>query len=158
MKRILLLAAVFALLSSPAAFGRADGPGCGVGQQIWAGESGLAAHLMAYTTNMTFSQPSAILSETSDCDGSATVQLERERRQFVQINLDNLALEMARGEGAYLESLASLMGCGPVKAAFLQATRERYPSLNAANPDTLLEGLEATILHSPVLAAGCTVS
>ncbi|MDH5752014.1 MAG: DUF3015 domain-containing protein [Deltaproteobacteria bacterium] len=157
MKKVLLLL-VFCVASSPLAFAGADGPGCGVGRMVWKGEKGLPAHLMAYTTNGTFSQPSAITTETSECDTSGTVMLELEQKQFIHINMDNLSKDMAMGGGQYVETLASLMGCEGLNRQFAQMTQEKFEQLTGEGPmeeTSLLINLKQAISEKPVLSAGC---
>jgi len=160
MKRILTVLAL-SLLPSLTAFASADGPGCGVGQMMFKGSSGLISHILALSTNGTFSASFAVTSGTSGCDTSATVRLERERSLFVTANHHTLSLEIAQGGGAYVRSLASLMGCGSVSTAFARAVQEKYGVLFASDrsiQSDLIGELRQVIQASPQLAAGCTIS
>ena len=56
---------------------------------------------------------------------------------FVAMNADNLAQDMARGEGEYLASLGSLLGVPPEREAAFQArAQEHYRALASTEPTT----------------------
>lgn len=56
---------------------------------------------------------------------------------FVAMNGENLAQDMARGEGEYLASLGSLLGVAPEhEAAFQARAQEQYRVLVSAGPTT----------------------
>lgn len=86
-----------------------DSTGCGLGTTIWAGKSGIFPQILAVTTNGTSAnQLFGITTGTLGC-GSNDVIASTEVRQFAATNLDNLATDIARGEGEALASLASAM-------------------------------------------------
>ena len=88
----------------------ADNVGCGLGSTIFAGQSGLAPQVLAVTTNGTFgNQTFGITSGTLGCDDGDSVVASAEVRQLADANLDKLAVDIARGEGETLASLASAM-------------------------------------------------
>ena len=89
--------------------GGGDSTGCGLGTTIWEGQSGLAPNVMAVTTNGTFgNQTFGITTGTLGCSQNDVVA-SAEVRQLASANLDNLAADIARGEGETLASLASAM-------------------------------------------------
>lgn len=98
------------LLMSQGALATNQGPGCGVGTNIFKGQTGLGPHSTAYTINGTFSQPSAITTGTSGCTSESMVMNDGERRLFVSANYDELAKQSARGQGDLLVSLAAMSG------------------------------------------------
>ncbi len=120
-----------ALMSAPMLAVADSGPGCGLGAEMWKGQSGLVAHTSAGTTNGTFSSPlSGILSGTSGCENPDMVSNEYQKKIFVALNLDDLAQDIAQGRGDHLTSMASLMGIEPSDhATFFQLTQANYDSI-----------------------------
>jgi len=89
--------------------GNGDSTGCGLGTTLWQGKSGLGPQVLAVTTNGTVgSQTFGITTGTLGC-GQNDVVASNEVRQFAATNLDNLAADIARGEGEALASLAAAM-------------------------------------------------
>lgn len=88
---------------------RAESTGCGLGTTAWEGQSGVGPQVLAVTTNGTsFNQTFGITSGTLGCDSNDVIA-SAEVRQLTVANLDNLAKDMARGEGETLSSLATAM-------------------------------------------------
>lgn len=121
------------MLSAPLiSFAGQDGPGCGLGQMVWKGKTGLSAHSSAATTNGTFSsQLFGLTSGTLGCDpDNAVVQNDFEKKQFVAANIDSLAQDVAQGGGAHLQSLASLMGIEEQDhSLFFATTQANYDNI-----------------------------
>jgi hypothetical protein len=88
---------------------RADSTGCGLGTTLWEGKTGLVPQVLAVTTNGTFgNQTFGITTGTLGCNQNDVIA-SAEVRQLAAANLDNLAKDIARGEGETLASLASAM-------------------------------------------------
>ncbi len=99
-----------------AAFGTAyadppkDNCGCGWGTLAFEGESGLAYQVMAATTNGSFgNQTFGITFGTAGCEETKNFTSNEPLNRFVADNMDNLAKDIAMGEGEYLTTLAALM-------------------------------------------------
>ncbi len=157
MKKITLSTALAAALALPLASFADSGPGCGLGSQVFKGQSGLFPHTAAATTNGTsFNQLSGISSGTLGCDPESVVSNEFERQVFVAMNLDNLSQEMAQGGGLHLDSLASLYRIAPEdKDSFIGLSQRQLPAwLGGASGDAalLLAGLEHAMASDPALA------
>ncbi|MBL1260646.1 MAG: DUF3015 family protein [Thiotrichaceae bacterium] len=133
------------LLSSPVIAFADNGPGCGLGAELWKGQTGLVAHSSAGTTNGTFSSPlSGLLSGTSGCENPGMVSNEYQKKVFVSMNMDDLAQDIAKGSGDHLSSLASLMGIDKDdQSAFYSLTQQSYEQIFASSVDD----------HSHVIAA-----
>jgi hypothetical protein len=85
--------------------------GCGLGSLIFADQNGLASQTFAVTTNGTFGNGTfGITSGTSNCDRPANFSSNQKLQEFVADNMDNLARDIARGNGEYLNTLAVLAG------------------------------------------------
>ncbi len=101
---------------------RADSTGCGLGTTVWSGQSGIVPQVLAVTTNGTFgNQTFGITSGTLGCKSDDTIA-SVEVRNLTVANLDNLATDMARGEGETLASLAVAMRVEPGDQKLLFAT------------------------------------
>ena len=116
MKKIILLAAVCMLIGAGTAFaGGNTNTGCGLGSLLWdeLGHGGKGQSLLIQvceaTTNGTFgSQTFGITTGTSNCD-KPSVMVKNDAFQFAAANLDNLAKDIAMGQGETLATFAELM-------------------------------------------------
>lgn len=138
-----------------------NGPGCGLGKLAWdetsVNKNNIAPQVMMATTNGTFgSQTFGISSGTSDCTNDGQVWASEKVNVFAAINFDNLAQEMAQGEGEHLTSLATLMGI-PVaqQPAFFAMTQEKYTTLvqeGETSPKAVVKAIHDAMVDHPVLA------
>ncbi|MFZ0256510.1 MAG: DUF3015 domain-containing protein [Gammaproteobacteria bacterium] len=88
----------------------ANSTGCGVGTMLFQGQRGVVPQVVAVTTNGTFgNQTFGISSGTLGCTQDGVIKPPAEVRMLLLSNLDNLARDVARGEGETIESLAHLM-------------------------------------------------
>jgi len=108
-RKLPLLLAPLMMVSAASALAD-SGPGCGLGQQVFAGQSGLGPHVLAATTNGTsYNQLFGLSFDSLGCDGETVVTAEFQRNVFVANNYDNIARDAAQGGGDHLQSLATLM-------------------------------------------------
>jgi len=115
-----------------------SGPGCGIGQQVFAGQTGLGAHVLAYTSNTTIfaNQLFGLSFDSLGCDGETVVSADFQRNVFVASNFDNIAKDIAQGGGDHLQSLAVMLD--------IEATdTEKFYKLAQANFDSLFGELGA---------------
>ncbi len=107
MKKILSLVAVFGLiLASSEAF--AGNAGCGLGSVLLKGKKGKVMELLATCLNGTSgNQTFAITSGTSGYEEGAVIGMT-DVEVFVAKNMDSLATDIARGNGEYVDTLASM--------------------------------------------------
>lgn len=88
----------------------ADSSGCGVGTILFKGQDGPAPQVLAITTNGTLgNQTFGITTGTLGCNQNGIVRSPAKVRLITTSSLDNLARDMARGEGETLDSLAEAM-------------------------------------------------
>lgn len=139
-----LFAAVIAL-GSTSAFADRDA-GCGIGSQVWAGQSGKLPKLLAATTNGIFAnQLFGITFGTLGCRGTGTVTAQVV--SFTNENAESLARDMAVGEGESLNVLAELLQIqGNDKAHFFAVTKQNFADIYATDHQHSLEVLSA--LHT----------
>jgi hypothetical protein len=114
MRRLTFPTVLALALAAPAASAQegetANSTGCGLGTIIFEGQEGIAPQVLAVTTNGTSgNQTFGITSGTLGCTQDGVVRPPAEVRMLLMSSLDNLAVDMARGQGETLESLASLL-------------------------------------------------
>lgn len=115
MKKAVVLVVLTAVMlfagTSMAATLNQKNTGCGLGSMLFAEQNGLASQTFAVTTNGTFGNGTfGITSGTSNCDKPASFSSNEKLQEFVADNMDNLARDIARGNGEYLNTLAVLAG------------------------------------------------
>ena len=108
MKKILIVCVVSIFLSTSAVF--ADNVGPGLGRVVLQGQRGKVMELIGTFLNGIFCNGTfAITTGTLGYKNGAAIGMKEEVRTFIAQNMDNLATDMAKGEGEYLDSLATLM-------------------------------------------------
>ncbi|MDH5429690.1 MAG: DUF3015 domain-containing protein [Nitrospirota bacterium] len=122
-----------------------NGPGCGLGKLAWSdypNQQTIWAQVLQSTTNGTFgAQTFGISSGTSGCTNNGTLFASEKVNVFAAVNFDNLAQEMAQGQGEHLTSLATLMGIPAEQhGVFFAMAQEKYMMLIQAgeNPSQAL--------------------
>ncbi|MDY6935094.1 MAG: DUF3015 family protein [Spirochaetota bacterium] len=84
--------------------------GCGIGTMIFEKQDGLISQLCATTTNgICGNQTFGITSGTLECEKAPGIASNERLNIFVADNMDNLAKDIAKGNGEYLNTLAVLM-------------------------------------------------
>jgi hypothetical protein len=154
MLKKLALAAVLAA-GSTAAFADRDA-GCGIGSQVWAGQTGKVPKLLAATTNMIFyNQLFGITFGTLGCSGTGTVTAQAVT--FTNENAEALARDMAVGQGESLNVLAELLNIkAEDKARFFAVSKQNFSEIYSAdNQDALqvLASLQNVMANDDVLKA-----
>jgi hypothetical protein len=136
-----------------------NGPGCGLGKLAWmdyGGPKQIAPQVMMATTNGTFgSQTFGISSGTSGCTNDGLI-MKNKHINLTSNAFENLAQEMAQGQGEHLASLATLLGV-PEEAQpdFFALVQEKYATLigsDETTPVTMLQALQAAMVEHPILA------
>jgi hypothetical protein len=134
-----------------------DNVGCGLGSQIFDGQTGTVSQSLAVTTNGTSgNQTFGISSGTLGCEDGGVVHASAAVHMFAGNNLDNLSRDMAVGQGESLESLASLMGIqSEDKASFFSTARANYGKIFSASDMTagqMLDNLYLVMAETQDLA------
>jgi hypothetical protein len=112
MRRIGALAAAAACAIALAGAAHADqsNTGCGLGSILFEGQDGLLSQVCAATFNGSFgTQTFGITSGTANCERAAKFASNEQLNRFVGENMDNIAMDMSKGGGEYLATLAVLM-------------------------------------------------
>lgn len=111
---------------------RADGDtGCGLGSQVWEGQSSVPAKVLAVTTNgLLGNQTFGITSGTLGCEPGSVIKAEQRLNVFAAVNVDRLAREIAVGDGEALAMLAHLYGVEDAdREAFAAALHARFDAI-----------------------------
>ena len=117
--------------------------GCGLGSMAFEGQNGLASQTFAVTTNGTFGNGTfGITSGTSNCDRPASFASNPKLQDFVADNMDNLARDIARGNGEYLNTLAVLAAVPEGKRAdFYSRLQSNFSSIYTSEKVTHVDVL-----------------
>ena len=147
--------AVAALLVAGSSAAMADKDvGCGVGSQVWAGQSGTIPKILAATTNGIFTnQLLGITFGTLGCSQGGTVTAQAVT--FTNENSESLARDMAVGQGESLNVLAELMSIkAEDKARFFAVSKQNFSEIySEENQNTLqvLSTLQTVMAKDEVL-------
>lgn len=123
--------------------------GCGLGSIAWEGQSnGLMTQTMAATTNGTFgNQTFGISSGTSNCEQFKTWTYNEKVDTFVADNMDNLARDIARGQGEYVNTLALLMEIPKAKKdAFRSELQAHFSDIYTSDQVTYSEVVQNIVI------------
>ena len=112
--------------------------GCGLGSMIFEGQNGLMSQTVAATSNGIFgNQTFGITSGTFNCEQYKTFTYNEKLDTFVADNMDNLARDIARGQGEYLNTLAVLMEVPDTqKAAFRSHLQAHFSDIYTSDKVT----------------------
>ena len=129
MKKLIVSIAAVAALSSAAFAAANDQTGCGLGSQVFKStpNSAVLFSIQATTNGTSGNQTFGITSGTSGCKKTKFVMNER-AEEFVASNMDQLAKEIAMGQGESVDTLAELLAVED-KEAFASALQTNYKSI-----------------------------
>lgn len=132
------------------------GTGCGLGTLWFDGNTGVAAHSLAMTTNgSTFNNTFGMSSGTLGCDSSLPIRYRGER-VYIGANMTKLAEDMSRGQGETLAGLSEVMGIAQQdKPAFYALTQKHFDRIYAnesVTSDQVLGALVQVLKSDPVLS------
>jgi hypothetical protein len=128
MKKLLAVAALASTLPlSNVAMADSD-IGCGLGTMVFDGKSGKVFKVLGATTNGTSgNQTFGITFGTLGCDGSGTINSAQKLALFIDGNMDNLARDIAKGEGETLATLSEVWGINEAdKSAFNELAQQNF--------------------------------
>jgi hypothetical protein len=119
---------------------------CGWGSKLFVGQKGVIPQVFAATTNgSTGSQTFGISSGTSGCTQDGVVSSNWKTAAFIDSNMNKLAMDMSRGQGESLESLANLLGVESSDSAKFNATlKENFASIFSSD-DVSSEDVRASL-------------
>jgi len=157
MKLVLATAAMIAVIPMAAmAAGENNVGSCGWGSKVFAGQKGIAPQVLASTTNGTYTQTFGITSGTSGCTQDGAVSSNWKTAMYIDGNKSKLAMDMSKGSGESLESLAQLLGVKDAdKVAFYRATKENFAQIfvsEQASADQIASALKQVMAADSTLA------
>lgn len=144
--------------AAPAGMALADNDiGCGVGTILWEGQRGVFAKTLAATTNgVLANQLLGISSGTLGCQQGGVITAAARLPMYASANLDQIAADMAAGEGEALDNLAALYGIVEAdRAEFQQTARANFAVIFADQQTTaggMLTALEKVMAANKRLA------
>jgi len=129
--------------------------GCGLGSQLFDGQSGLAPNILAATTNgLSGNNTFGMTSGTLGCNDGDTVMAAADA--YLDSNMERVARDMASGEGEALETLAALIGIDDAdKAVFYTVSKSNFSKIYGRSDVTsqeVLVSLKAVMLSNDTLA------
>lgn len=133
--------------------------GCGLGSVIIGPAPGIV-QIFAATSNATFTNnTSAITTGTSNCSADGVIKAELEQRIYVAQNMQGLEMDISRGNGENLSSMAYLMGCSANSMEQFNATAkkdyDKIFSVKSDGPEFVLHELKKSIAADKALAQSC---
>ncbi|MDO9184085.1 MAG: DUF3015 family protein [Bacteriovorax sp.] len=156
MKNIII--GLLALVSVTSTFAADSSSGCGMGWQVAPTQS-LVSSSTRSIVNMTFSNTIAMTLGTSGCARHSIVKNDAKGIHFAEANMNQLAIDMARGNGEFVSSFASVFGCQNSRAfgSMVQANYETVlPSANTSGVE-LYNNVKAQIKNNAILSSTCTL-
>jgi hypothetical protein len=146
MKKILLIGLVMFFMTVGLAYAGSpkDNCGCGWGTMLFKDNDGLVQQVFAATTNGSFgNQTFGISSGTAECKQATSFASNEPLNRFVADNMDNLARDIAMGQGEYLDTLAALMEV-PMEERdeFSVTLQANFPDIFPAESITHVEVIE----------------
>lgn len=134
----LILGAVVLGISGSALAQENTGPGCGWGAMLFEGQSGIASHVVAATTNgFSGNNTFGMTTGTNGCDTSKKINYAGASK-VVFYNMDRLSNDIAKGEGEILSTLAAVIGVREEDKTLFQRTLKQnfsriYPNENTTS-------------------------
>ena len=105
MKNVII--GLLALISATSVMAADSSSGCGMGWQVAPNQSLISSSTRSIV-NATFSNTIAMTLGTSGCAKHSIVKNDAKGIHFAEANLNQLAIEMARGNGEFVTSFSSV--------------------------------------------------
>jgi Protein of unknown function (DUF3015) len=157
-KLVLTTAAMIAVIPMAAmAAGENNVGSCGWGSKVFTGQRGVVPQVLAATTNGTSgNQTFGVTSGTSGCTQDGAVSSNWKTAMYIDGNKSKLAMDMSKGSGESLESLAQLIGVKDSdKAAFYRVTKENFAQIFSSEQ---VSADQIAVALKQVMAADSTLS
>jgi hypothetical protein len=152
MKRTLVLILAATCLAGIASASQ-NNTGCGLGSIVFKGQDGLLSQTCAATFNGIYgNQTFGITTGTSNCEKATNLTSNQKLDKFVSDNMDNLAMDISKGSGEYLSTLAVLLDTPeterPALYRRLQANFSQIYTSESVNHLDVLNNIEK-VLNQP---------
>ncbi|MBV7315393.1 DUF3015 family protein [Shewanella sp. NIFS-20-20] len=131
--------------------------GCGLGTVLFEGKSGVAPKVLGATTNATFgNQTFGITFGTLGCQSEGTITSRAKLTMFIDGNMDNLARDIARGNGETLSTLTEVWGISDAdKASFNLVVKQNFAVIfsgDEVNSQAVMANLNQVVANSELSA------
>lgn len=158
MKKLFAVVALVAALPFSHMAMADDDIGCGLGTMIFDGKSGKVFKILGATTNSTSgNQTFGITFGTLGCDGTGTIDSAQKLAMFIDGNMDNLARDIAKGQGETLNTLSEVWGIKDAdKASFNTMAKQNFAvvfSSENVTSNEVLNNLNALISKDVTLSS-----
>ncbi len=143
MKKILWASVFGGMMMFSAGANAVDSTGCGLGSMAWRGQSGRVPQILAATTNGLFgTQTFGITFGTSGCDpnGRITGGTQKMVLAFLENNMEQYAMDAARGQGETIDTLAGIMNVDSEKLG--EVSKQNFAFLF---PDQDVQAVDVTL-------------
>ncbi|MFM8316618.1 MAG: DUF3015 family protein [Deltaproteobacteria bacterium] len=154
---VVLVPSVLWGAKSPTGMNDVGTDSCGLGWQITQKKSFLATTTRG-TTNAFVPPSFGMTFGTLGCDKHSFAKNEEAGVTFAMANQENLAIEMARGQGEYVAGFAHALGCKNVEA-FGQMAQNHYEQIvrESGTAVEMYQNVKAQIKQDASLSASCGV-
>lgn len=155
MKKIMM---VLALAATGSVMAADSSSGCGMGYQI-APKQSLISSSTRSLVNATLSNSIAMTLGTSGCAKHSIVKNDSKGIHFAEANMDQLAVEMARGNGEFVQGFAAVFGCQDSSdfGRMLQAKYETLLPSSKVSGVELYNNVAGEIKNNATLASSCSL-
>jgi len=119
-------------------------PGCGIGSQVLDGNKGFFSHMFALTTNQTGISYS-MTSGTSGCDTSKPIVAAT---IFIDQNMEQMAEDMAIGDGEVVFTLAELLNVQE-KEDFIALMQENFDQIytsDSLSAEEIMQNIQGVVV------------
>ena len=157
MKRFLAAAALLGTGSLAHAVSP-GGPGCGWGNMLFEGQSGIVPHFLAATTNgSTYNASLGMTLETNGCSTQGALTYGGDAMVWFDQVIEEYSTDVARGEGDALEAVAVMIGVAPEhRDHFGTVMHENFATLFPSvdvTPDEVLNSMALVMRDDETLSA-----
>jgi hypothetical protein len=144
MKKFLIAALAVTTLTISAYAERNLNTGCGLGSMLIENQNTVAKQVVAATSNgLSGNQTFGITTGTMGCD-KPVLLVSNEVETFVADNMDNLATDIAAGQGETLETLATLLNVSD-KEAFENKLKANFDKIYTSENVTSAKVIDAIV-------------
>lgn len=111
------------------------------------------------TTNFVIPSSFGMTSGTIGCEKHEIAKNEIDAAKFATVNFDALTIEMAQGEGEYINGLAAVMGCSANAADLGKLARDNYKTISEQTSGIeMYKSVRTLIRKDSKLSASCAHS
>ncbi len=145
MKKLLLTALAVTTVVTSAQAERNLNTGCGLGSMIIENQNTVAKQFVAaFTNGISGNQTFGITTGTLGCDKPELFVQNEKVEKFVADNMDNLAVDIAAGDGETLETLAALLNVSD-KTSFKTKLKNNFDAIYSDESVTSAKVIDAIV-------------